>query len=153
MKKKFPDYESFKNADINGLFSPEELQDAIALETNTLSSISLINQGDLGFKVVPLPIEAQFSPIYAIASQDFDEDGDQDLVLGGNLFSVKPEVGRYDASFGMYLENLGNASFKYHKNGKGFTVKGEIRDIKTDGQRLIVSRNNDSLAIFNYKGK
>jgi hypothetical protein len=97
-----------------------------------------------------LPVEAQFSTIYAISTEDFDNDGDQDIVLGGNLYNVKPEAGRYDASYGVFLENLGQMNFKSSEDGSGFSVSGEIRDMVIDAHRLIVARNNDSLAIFNY---
>jgi len=150
LKKKFPDYESFKNADMTIIFDSEQLDEAIKLEVNTLSSLILINNGNFNFEVKLLPIEAQFSPIYAIAAEDFDNDGDQDIVLGGNLYSVKPEVGRYDASYGVYLENDGNMNFKSFKNGKGFKLNGEIRDISINNKKLIVARNSDSLAIFKY---
>ena len=76
-----------------------------------------------------------------------------DLVMGGNLYNTKPEVGRYDASFGIYLENIDGSNFKYRNGGAGFSLLGEIRDIKVNKQGLIVSRNNDSLAIFNYKSQ
>ncbi|MGB5437848.1 MAG: VCBS repeat-containing protein, partial [Maribacter sp.] len=153
LKKKFPDFESFKDADINKIFTEAELEGAQKLQVTTLSSIILINEGNLDFKIVKLPIEAQFSPIYAIASGDFDQDGDQDLVMGGNLYNTKPEVGRYDASYGIYLENIDGSSFKFRNGGAGFSLLGEIRDIKVSKQGLIVSRNSDSLAIFNYKIK
>ena len=150
LKKKFPDYESFKNADITTIFNAEQLAGATKLELNTLSSLILINNGNFNFEVKQLPIEAQFSPIYAIATDDFDNDGDQDIVLGGNLYNVKPEVGRYDASYGVYLENDGKMNFKSYHDGKGFTLKGEIRDFISNNKTLIVARNSDSLAIFKY---
>jgi enediyne biosynthesis protein E4 len=150
ISKKFPDYESFKDADITDIFTAEELNGAYQLEINTLSSVLLINQGDFKFSIEELPVEAQFSTIYAIATHDFDNDGDQDIVLGGNLYNVKPEVGRYDAMYGVYLENLGQMKFKSHKGGNGFIVNGEVRDMVIDGPKLIVARNRDSLAIFNY---
>ena len=150
LKKKFPDYKSFKNADIATLFSKEQLDKARKLEINTLSSLILINNGDLNFSPKELPKEVQFSTIYAIASNDFDKDGDQDLVLGGNLYNVKPEVGRYDATFGIYLENDGKGNFSVFSNGKGFYLKGEVRDFVVDKNQLIVARNSDSLAIFKY---
>lgn len=151
LKKKFPDYKSFKNADITQIFSQEQLAQASKLEANTLASVLLINNGNLDFTIKELPIEAQFSPIYAITSNDFDNDGDQDILLGGNLYNVKPEVGRYDATYGLYLENKGDYNFKSYKNGKGFSLKGEIRDFALDKGKLLVSRNRDSLAIFKYK--
>jgi hypothetical protein len=150
LTKKFPDYHSFKGASITDIFTREELLGASKLEVNTLSSIILINQGNFKFQIQELPVEAQFSTIYAISAEDFDKDGDPDIVLGGNLYNVKPEAGRYDASYGLYLENLGQMNFKSYKDGNGFSLNGEIRDMVIDSHQLLVARNNDSLAIFKY---
>ncbi len=150
LKRKFPDYDSFKDASITDIFTPEELSGALTLEANILSSVILINEGNFNFKIIKLPKEAQFSPIYAIETHDFDQDGDLDILLGGNLYGTKPEVGRYDASFGLYLENLGGQNFKYHPDGSGFYVDGELRDLKIANHQLLAARNNDSLLIFNY---
>ncbi|WP_445957000.1 VCBS repeat-containing protein [Yeosuana sp.] len=150
LSKKYPDYESFKDAAIQDIFTKEQLDNSIVLEVNTLSSIILINNGDFSFEVKKLPNETQFSPIYAITTADFDNDGDQDIILGGNLNGVMPEFGRYDASFGNYLENLGNAGFKYHQKGKGLKVNGQIRDLKIINKELFIAKNNDSLEVYKY---
>jgi hypothetical protein len=150
LTKKFPDYESFKNAGIRDIFSAEELKESLQLEVNTLSSVILINNGNFSFEIKNLPVQAQLSTIYGITTSDFDKDGDLDIVLGGNLYNVKPEVGRYDATYGVYLENKGNMNFESTPNGKGLKVNGEIRDMAVDQNRLIITRNNDSLAIYNY---
>ncbi|HLT50578.1 MAG TPA: VCBS repeat-containing protein [Arenibacter sp.] len=149
LKKKFPNYESFKDASITEIFTAQELEGALKLEVNTLSSLILINDGNFNFRIMDLPLEAQFSPIYAINSHDFDQDGDMDIVMGGNLYAVKPEVGRYDASYGIYLEN-NNLKFKFHKDGRGLFLDGETRDIKISGRNLIATKNNDSIAVFKY---
>jgi hypothetical protein len=148
--KNFPDYQSFKSASMADIFTSQELEGADRLKVNTLASVLLVNNGDLSFTVQELPIEAQFSTLYAILANDFDADGDQDIVLGGNLYSVKPEVGRYDASYGVYLENKGAGEFTSHRTGKGFKLKGELRDMAVDGKKLIAARNRDSLAIFEF---
>lgn len=150
LTKKYPDYKSFSDAAITDIFEPQELEGAYRLQVNILSSIILVNEGNFEFSVQELPVEAQFSNIYAILTNDFDNDGDQDMILGGNLYGVKPEMGRYDATNGVYLENLGEMKFKAHKDGNGFTPKGEIRDFAVDGHKIIVARNNDSLAVFKY---
>nr|WP_232625205.1 VCBS repeat-containing protein [Pareuzebyella sediminis] len=150
LTKRFPNYDSFKAADIGTIFTEEELIDARKLTANTFESVVLINKGNLSFEVRPLPIEAQYSTVYAIAANDFDADGDLDLVLGGNLFGVKPEMGRYDASYGVYLENQGNMNFKGYPDGEGLHVNGETRDMFVDGDTLIIARNSDPLALFKF---
>ena len=150
LSKKYPDYQSFKNATISDIFTETQLQESTKIEANTLSSLALINQGNFNFNVLDLPLEAQLSPVYAIAISDFDKDGDQDIVLGGNLNGVKPEFGRYDASFGTYLENKGNLNFEIHKSGKGLKINGQIRDLQVIKNQLFISRNNDSLNVYKY---
>ena len=150
LSKKFPDYESFKVATIQDIFTPQQLQESKILEANTLASVILFNEGAFNFSVQKLPLETQFSPIYAIATSDFDNDGDQDILLGGNLDGVKPEFGRYDASFGNYLENTGNRVFKFHQQGKGLKVNGQIRDLKVLKNKVFITKNNDSLEVYNY---
>jgi len=150
LSKKFPDYESFKAATIQDIFTPEQLQESTTLEANSLGSVILFNEGAFNFTVQKLPLETQFSPIYAIATSDFDNDGDQDILLGGNLDGVKPEFGRYDASFGNYLENKGNRVFKFHQKGKGLKVNGQIRDLKVLKNKVFITKNNDSLEVYNY---
>jgi hypothetical protein len=150
LSKKFPDYESFKAATIQDIFTPQQLQESKILEANTLASVILFNEGAFNFSVQKLPLETQFSPIYAIATSDFDNDGDQDILLGGNLDGVKPEFGRYDASFGNYLENTGNRVFKFHQQGKGLKVNGQIRDLKVLKNNVFITKNNDSLEVYNY---
>ena len=150
LKKKFPDYASFRNADITTIFDEQQRATALIQTANNFASAVLINQGDFNFTLKELPQEAQLSPVYAIESADVDGDGDQDLFLGGNLFKAKPEVGIYDASYGTYLENTGDGNFRSFKDGKGFSVKGEVRDIKAIDKTLLVFRNNDSIATFKF---
>ena len=150
LKKKFPDYESFKNADISKIFDEKTLNESDILITNTLETSIYINKEGFEFEKINIPSEVQFSPVYSINSHDFDGDGDEDILLGGNLYDVKPEVGIYDASYGLYLENLGNLKFKYHKDGNGFFVKGEIRDLLISDKNIFVSKNNDKMEVFKF---
>ena len=150
LKKKFPDYKSFRNADITEIFTSKEMEGAKILEVNTLHSTVFINEGDLNFLAQTLPQEAQLTPIYAIEHGDFDKDGDPDLVLGGNLYRAKPEVGIYDASHGVYLENR-KGRLLTSSRVNDFFVKGEIRDIKRIDNQIFVFRSNDSIAILKSK--
>ena len=76
--------------------------------------------------------------------------------MGGNLYDVKPEVGRYDANYGLIL--LGNKKKKFKKvpNSKsGILFKGQVRDIinirnKLNSNLLFVLNNNDTLQSYVY---
>ena len=149
LQKRFPDFESFKKADIHAIFTEEELEKATILETNQLKTVLLINQGNFEFESLALPAEVQFSPVYAITTADFDKDGDEDILMGGNLFYVLPEMGIYDGSYGAYLENQGNHQFVFKKES-GFRVKGEIRDLVLLDDKVLVNVSRDSLLSFGF---
>jgi len=150
LSKKYPDYESFKDADITKIFSEEQLNSSTVIEANNLKTVVLVNNGGFNFEVKELPKEVQFTPIYAITTADFDKDGDLDILMGGNLNGVMPEFGRYDASYGNYLENIGNNEFKHHTTGKGLKIQGEIRDIELLGNTIFIARNNDELEVYEF---
>jgi len=150
LKKVLPDYTSFKDMSLDDIFSVEQMEGVIEQQANQMASVYLINNGNLNFEIKELPTEVQASPIFAIASGDFDRDGDVDLLLGGNLYSVKPEVGRYDASYGTFLKNDGNGNFKAASQKEGFFVNGEVRDITVFKDFIIIARNNDELVKLNY---
>ena len=108
------------------------------------------------FEQVSLPIQAQYAPVYGITVIDFDDDGNKDILMGGNLYGVKPEFGRYDATYGIALKGDGQGNFDYVTPiESGIRLDGEIRDIhlikKQDNELLIATRNNDSLLLFERK--
>ena len=150
LKRKFPNFESFKNADIEMIFDESQLQEAQTSIVNELRSTVLLNKGDLEFEKVTLPKEAQLSPMFTSVSGDFDEDGDIDILMGGNLFNVRPEIGSFDASYGVFLEFDLDKGYRSRKGGVGFHVKGEIRDLLVDSDRVHVVRSRDSIMTFSY---
>ena len=150
LKRKYPDYKSFKNASIEDIFSKEQLEGAFELQANQMATVVLINNGNFNFTIKELPWQAQSTPIYAIAAADFDRDGDKDLILGGNLHSVKPEVGRYDASYGTLLLNDGQLNFTAADPKSGFSIPGEIRDFIVMDNQVIVSRNRAKVVQIKY---
>ena len=157
MKKKYLKYESYKGQTIEDMFTPEQLKNSIVHKVVRLQSSLLINDGSGKFQVQNLPLEAQLSPVYAILPHDFDGDGNLDLLLGGNLLNVKPEMGQYDASFGCYLKGNGDGSFSWLPPSRsGIKIQGEIRDFATiqSGTKtlLIVARNNDTPVVLQQQG-
>jgi len=156
IKKKYLKYDNFKDQTITDIFTPEELDKTVKLEVYELSSCLLINKGKEGFALKRLPVEAQFSAVYAISIEDFNHDGNMDIALGGNLYHVKPEMGRYDASYGTFLQGDGKGNFiSVNTDESGLFLDGEIRDMTTvevAGKKyLLATRNNNSILTFKVK--
>ena len=70
--------------------------------------------------------------MYGIAVDDFDRDGKIDILMGGNFYGSKPEVGIYDASYGVLLKGNGNGDFTaIPPEASGIVINGQVRDIIT----------------------
>jgi hypothetical protein len=152
---KFKKFDDYKDATIEDIFSPEVLQRSIKLTARYMESCVMLNTGHGSFHLSPLPVEAQFSPVYAIAADDFDHDGICDILIGGNQYRAKPETGIYDASYGLFLKGDSGSKWTSVSSLKsGFFTKGEIRDMKIlniNGSRIIaVARNNDNFQFYKY---
>ena len=152
LKKLFPDYKTFAQTPPNEYFSAEQLADADTLSATLFESVYLENQGG-SFTVTSLPLEAQFAPVYAITSSDINQDGHQDLILGGNQSVTRVSTGRYDASFGLVLAGSSNGKFEViPPQHSGIMVRGDVRDIiyeeNADQPYLLFARSNDSVAVY-----
>lgn len=150
-KKKFIKYEDYKEKTIEEVFTKEQLSEAHVLTATTLSSALLLSDGQGGFTFSELPPEAQYAPIYAIHVEDLNADGNPDLLLAGNLYDVKPEVGRYDASYGCLLAGDGRGGFAVLSlSESGLMVRGQVRDIQTlnrAGNRILLMTRNDDTVV------
>ncbi len=158
LKKKYLKYENYKNQTITDIFTPEQIKNAVTLEAYNLSTSILINDGHGKFRQKALPVEAQLSPVYGIEIADFDADGNQDILLGGNFYKTKPEVGRYDASYGLLLAGDGKGNFTpLSADQSGIRIDGEVRDIISISSAketlILASRNNDSILTYTTKHK
>jgi hypothetical protein len=149
-------YEDYKGQSVEDIFTKDELEGTMKQKVTMLESVILWNNGDGTFKIEILPQEAQLSPIFAILLEDIDNDGITDILLGGNLHNVKPEAGRYDASYGVVMKGLGKGKFEViPTKASGLLLEGEIRDfgwIHANGKKmLMVVRNNASMQFFEFK--
>lgn len=156
LKKKYLKYEDYKEKRITDIFSSEQINSAIKHSVTTLESAVLINDGNGKFSVTSLPREAQLSPVFGIDVFDFNDDKIPDVLIGGNLYEVKPEMGRYDASFGSLLLGQGDGRFKSIPNKDiQLSIEGQVRDIvpvTVNGQQwLMIARNNDKIQVLRVK--
>lgn len=153
MKARFKDYTAWANAKFKSAFLKEEMEDALVLNCYTFSSAYIENKGGGKFELYNLPVAAQFSSIYGMLTTDIDNDGNLDVVCGGNSFAPEVQSGRKDAQGMLVLKGNGNGSFMV--NSKGFNSATDNKAISSiqgaNGNRLfLVSSNAGYLKA--YKG-
>jgi hypothetical protein len=157
VKKKFLKYGDYAGKGLDQIFTEEERKGAVVKEVANPSTSFLLNQGNGKFTLKALPVEVQFSPIYGIETVDYNSDGRPDILLAGNFFDVLPELGQYDANYGLVLEGTGGGEFRVLKpKESGFFVTGQVRDMRkvkgADGkERIVLVRNNGNAAVFGYR--
>ncbi len=111
MRSKFQNYKSYATATMDQLLSKEQLQNALILKANNFNSSYCRNDGAGKFTLVPLPFEAQLSSLNGMVSDDFDGDGNLDVVINTNDYGTDVTVGRYDALNGLLLKGDGKGNF------------------------------------------
>ena len=160
IKKKYVKFDDFAGKKINEVLDEDQLKQAIVKQSFTGATALLINNGKGKLTFQPLPAEAQFSPVCGIVFTDYDHDGRTDLILTGNFLDVLPEIGRYDASYGVVLRNKGkgsNGTIAYESINpalSGFFVRGQVRRMARLSQgQLILAKNNDHAQVFSLTSK
>ena len=153
LKKKYLKFENYKNEKLFDLFEEDVLNSSLKLYTYKLNTSLWINNKGINFSEIDLPSQSQFSPVYAIILDDINLDGNKDIIMGGNQYKIKPEIGIHDASYVSTYLGDGKGNFKYLDNKKsGIFIRGQLRDIikikRKKEENFIFALNNDSLKIL-----
>jgi len=155
---RYPDYASYAGQSVQEIFSGDQLSQAVHHQATMLGSMVFWNRED-GFVGEPLPVRAQLAPMYAVELADVSGDARPEIIMGGNLYEVKPQAGPYDASRGVLLswdEQAGSLQ-SLPPEQSGMNVEGEIRGIRVveagenNPQRIIIARYNKSPVIYTKK--
>jgi len=157
MKKKFTNYKSFATATMDDILSPEQRKGALRLMSNTSQSCYLRNDGKGKFTMIPLPNQAQLSAINGMVVDDFDGNGNLDVMMNGNDFGTEVGVGRYDAFNGLMLKGDGKGNFSPQTIlQSGIYIPGNGKAlVKLQGSAgnymLAASQNRGALKLFELK--
>jgi hypothetical protein len=152
-RKKYTSYQAYADATMESMLEGTNVQ-PVVLESETFQSSYLENNGKNAWKLKPLSLRSQFSPVFGIAVGDYDHDGHTDVVLSGNSYATEVLTGRYDASKGLLLKGDGEGSFKdVSLHGSGIRIDGNAKGIaelynRNNKSILIGVQNNDSLKVF-----
>lgn len=157
IKKKFPSYQAFATANLEQIYG-NELEEALHYKANNFASCYLENTGDGNFRVSKLPNMAQFSLITGIVSLDYNNDGNLDMLLAGNLYVSEVETGRADAGTGVVLLGDGKGGFEALPSMQsGFFANRDVKDLVpiqgANGRlRVLVANNDSKLQLFEFRG-
>jgi hypothetical protein len=154
-RQKYPTYDSYSSASIDDILSPEQRKNSDSLSADFFETVWWENKNGR-FEMRHLPLQASYSPVYAIACDDFNADGNTDILLAGNVLETRIKIGRIDANYGVLLSGDGKGNFHYMpQTESGLSIKGQTRDIipiKLGNKKsIVVGIGNAIPQIFNYK--
>ena len=159
MKDRFPTNADYAGMKINDIFTSRQLRNSLENRAYTFASSVFYGSATGIFTIQALPADAQFSPVYAIESGDYNADGKKDLLLGGNLYGINPLFGRYDASSGTLLCGNDISGFvPIFLTVSGLHLTGQVRDIvsipyRQNSQAIIFSKNDDKIQVYTVANK
>ncbi|GAB5398950.1 MAG: VCBS repeat-containing protein [Aureisphaera sp.] len=152
LKKKYPDYKSFAGQTIEDIFDQEIRSQSDLLEVHTLQSGYLKNNEGT-FEFISFDPRLQVAPILAFCTFDFDNDGNEEVLAGGNYFGVKPYHGRMDSFSGALIKNESSPVLG-HFLGLDLAQKSvrHLHTIQYQGKHyLVVTFNNDKAQVYLIK--
>jgi enediyne biosynthesis protein E4 len=156
MRARFRTYDSYANVTFKEAFREDEISQAKVVKAERFESSYIENLGNGKFAIRSLPLIAQFSPVYGMLCNDFNNDGHLDVLCVGNSYATEVQTGRYDAQGSLLLRGDGKGNF--YPDRKQLNVMGDNKSIVQltgkDGQPLIViGANSDSLKVFQLNHK
>ncbi|RDV15075.1 RNA-binding protein [Pontibacter diazotrophicus] len=154
MRREFRTYEDYATKSFDEIFTAERLEGAYTAKSENFKTSYIENLGNGKFRITALPMQAQFAPVCGITINDYDGDGNLDMLLVGNSYATEVVVGRYDAFTGLYLKGNGKGQFlPVDVNRSGFMVdsdaKGMAEVSTAEGSPLLlIASHNDSLKAY-----
>jgi len=111
MRKRFDRYKTFASASFEQAFSAKELSDAFVVKAECFESSYFENKRNGVFERRSLPSLCQSAPVFGMITDDFNNDGHDDILITGNSYSTEVSTGNYDAMTGLLLAGDGKGHF------------------------------------------
>ena len=155
-RRKFQNYKSYAEADMQTLLTPEEMQKALVLKADHLASSYIQNNGNNQFTIKPLPIQAQLAPLNGMVACDLNGDSFLDLVINGNDYGNEVVNGQYDAMNGLVMLGDGKGQFKpMSLQQSGYYVPGDAKGLAAltvgNSMAFAATQNRKKLQLFSLK--
>jgi hypothetical protein len=148
LKKKFVHYKDYANATIENILNKDQLRSSKKLFCNTQQSVVFFNDGNGHFTEKALPVQAQFSRVSSI-----EKIADDQLLIAGNFYPYRVQLGHCDASMGLILKNESRDIWAVAPDESGLYLSGDVRNVrvlksKNKSHYLLVSVNNAPLKLY-----
>jgi len=159
MRRRFPSYEAYAQATFEESFLPEEIRDVAIFKSECFESSYIENKGNGQFVKRALPVEAQVAPIFALLTNDYNGDGDLDVLVAGNSYGTEPSTGRYDALTGLLLAGDGKGNFHtLQSSNTGFKADADVKSLaeistSTRTRLILVGNNSGPMQAYQYVPK
>lgn len=149
LRKRYSSYKDFAGLPIEEVFTSKQLKSATLFEVHELGTGYLKNENGR-YKFYRLPLKLQIAPIMAQIAYDFDHDGVDELLLGGNYFGVQPFHGRLGSFGGSILKKNGQI-INGADTGLDF-INSSVRQINIinlkENKFLLVTINNGKAQLY-----
>jgi hypothetical protein len=149
LKKRYLDFKSFSNVKMDELFTAQERAGANSIFINRLETTYFVRNSVGKFETKSLPMQTQFSPVFASEAVDVNGDGNLDMVIAGNTSYGKLYFGKYDASQGVVL--LGDGKGKFTNSTKaqsGLDLSGNARRIIAGKDLIFIYLDESAVSIY-----
>lgn len=152
LKKKYNTYSEFAGQTITQIFDKATLESSEVLLVHRLESGVLKNEnGSYSFESFDEYL--QLSPLLDFVSFDFNNDGHEEVLVGGNYFGVTPYHGRFDSFPGALINYKGEVTLT---PALGLDLSNKsVRHLKVldinKKPHLLVINNNDKAFIFEIR--
>ena len=149
LRKRFTTFNSYADVTLSDIFKPEEMNGSGHLVANHLETTFFAGDSTGKFTPLSLPVQAQYSPVSTITSLDYNNDGNNDLLLCGNNSNTKIRLGKFDANYGVLLKGDGKGGFEYiDQMDSGFKLNGDVRSVLEINDVLFFGLTGQSLKAY-----
>jgi len=145
----FPSHTAYGQVNMNALMPSELLDGAEVFELTELETSLFIGQQGGRFQKSALPVEAQFAPVYHIASGQFlNDDTYADLILAGNTVEGSIRLGKYDAGYGVLLRGAQDGFSVVSVPESGLRISQPVRNVVQLEDKFIFGIQGGDLAAY-----
>ena len=153
LKHEIKKYDIFASLELGDIYGEKKLDKSLHYVADTFASVFIENKGDMGFEIHNLPNMAQLSSINDLLVNDFNHDGNLDVLIAGNLYVSEIETPRNDAGTGLLLMGDGTGNFQeVPVLESGFFSNLDAKKLTTlkiaGSSYIVVANNNDRMQLF-----